>query len=155
MIRAATLKDIPALTELAKEFYEMGPFAENGLNFQETSFMFMAASMIQSPKEKVVLVAEDKTAGIVGMLGAYISPWFCDFHQAQVVESWFYVKPDYRKHGTAKKLLKELEKRAEKVAVNIKLASIPTEDQDKIDRLYGMQGYKQTDRYFTKRLDNA
>lgn len=155
MIRTAVLDDIPELTKIAKSFYVDGEFAEKGLNFKEMSFIMMAQSMIVDSANKLILVAEHE-GQIVGMLGAYVSPWFCDFSQFQVVESWFYVLPEYRKFGYGKELLNVLTEIAQKSgAVNLKMASLHNEKQNIMGRFYRSQGFVKSDSFYVKELNHG
>ena len=154
MIRQAEMKDIPRIIDLAYKFYTEGEFSGKGLKFNPESFKIMCIDMISKPNHKVILISEENE-GINGMIGAYIAPWFCDFSQSQLIESWFYVEQKFRGKYIAVRLLKELEKMGLQAGcVNIKLASLPNDRQDRMDIYYKRLGYKLSDRFYSKEINH-
>ncbi|HTF95677.1 MAG TPA: GNAT family N-acetyltransferase [Cellvibrio sp.] len=104
-IREATLVDLPKVAELFdlyRQFYEQKPDIEHAYQFITDRF---------NNHESVILLADDKEAGLVGFCQLY--PTFCSVEAAAIYSLYdLYVLPVARTHGVGKALLLAAEAKA-------------------------------------------
>lgn len=99
-------------------------------------------------KDNCFLMFKDSV--LVGVLGGVIinSLLSDDLIFQEVI---FYVKPEYRKYS--KELLKSMELHLKDIDVNLMAMNAPSSDNiDIIGRFYNIQGFKELERIYLKRL---
>lgn len=149
MIREATLKDIPELTDLLIPFYYESGLMEKGMNLCVKSCITTAESMIES--NGIVFVAGEET--LIGSLGVFVSPWHFNYEQYSAQEVWFYVKPDHRKGSVGLRLIDAYIKWAKgKNITRLALVSLPNKERSKIERLYERKGFAPSEKFYARRL---
>jgi len=152
MIRTASREDMPKLLEVGWKYYKFAPFEEHGLNYKPQDLERYIINMIGDPDNSGVLIAE-KMGCFAGTTGIVTVPWFMDHGQKQIFEMWWWVEEEYRGSGVAKEMMAAIERWAVfHGAACLKMASLPNEHQDRLDKFYMKRGFSPADHFFGKRL---
>ena len=139
MIRPATLKDIPALLEMGREFAdEAGVTERTGWNNEDVSDLM--AALIDSP-DGIVLVSER------GMIGGYVAGHPFNQSTRMFVELFWRAKDG---RGLA---LLEAAENAAKARGATKSIMVAMQGMARTERLYGRLNYRPVEAQFMKELD--
>ena len=148
MIRPADEKDVGALVEMGRAFFE-----ESGLpgTFNEQDFAGTLRWLTGGDVSGGVMVAE--VAGeTVGMLGYVLFPLYCNFATTIGQEVFWYVHPGYRT-GIGGELLIAAEQEARAAGASVFLMAALAGLRDvAIARVYEQRGYRPAENTFLKGL---
>lgn len=146
-IREATEKDIPQLTDMAMDFYREGEFKKKGLGFDLQACTEYMQYLIAN-ESAILLVAEVSVPEqrLVGSVAGMIEPWFLDFRQKMLMESWWWVNLDARgdnKGSIGGLLLDRFEEKAKDRGVQFCVLSTREFSQlNALGRIWEWRGYK-------------
>lgn len=139
MIRRATQKDIPALVEMAAEFYAIAPHRALG-EFREHAVENVARFLIEHEFGLVLMDGQ-------GCVGGLLSPLYFDpqRHIAEITTIWG------RKR--ARELRRAFENEASAMGADYVVCSIlENERAAAMDRVMGIEGYAPLERRYIKRV---
>lgn len=111
IIREATALDASRIVEMGRKFFMSGPY-RGQMEDKPENFLRFTNALVQSPSAKVLL-AEDVTGFVVGILAILLSPHYLSGELVAVELIW-YVEPEHRGQislelfWAAEKLAKEL-----------------------------------------------
>jgi L-amino acid N-acyltransferase YncA len=145
MIRHATKADYAAVVAMSRKFYDT-------LSYRDIPFCNESAvRWIELMRAQGCLLIVHLDEQIVGMAGALFSQ--CLFNDAYKVgsELFWWIEPEFRSWGIGRELLAELEKTAHASGC-VRFAMASVTDHDRLGKIYGLAGYEETERAYSKRL---
>lgn len=150
-IRHAEPKDLVALIEMGREFFEQSGNSAF-TTFDEPSF-YTTIITLMSMENSMLLVAE--SAGqAVGMAAAVVFPFYANMQTRIAQEVFWYTKPDFR-NGVGAALLDELEADAGRKGANVFMsAAIAGLRDGAIGRVYERRGYKPIENSYIRKLSS-
>lgn len=148
-IRQAVPRDVDWMVQAGREFHGLtcyGKVAE----YDPEAVRAQLQRMIVMPADNVIFVAEGGN-GLVGMLGAFITPtWFAPKCRV-AIELFWWVDPAARKSQAGARLLDELERWwPQRGARGLLMLRTPNVEPKVMDRLYRIRGYVPWDGYYMK-----
>jgi len=146
MIRKAEQKDLEAVIELGRAFFEE---AKTDLTpeFSEDKAASIIQGMIES--DACILYVAEEDGVLVGMIGAIVSEhWFSNDTVAQ--ELFWYVLPDCRL-GVGTKLLDVLEVRSKELGVS-HIAMVDLGEKSPVDILLKRRGYLIHEKTYVRKI---
>ena len=146
MIRAGETSDIPAIVEMARQFWQHTQYDDD---YQPEAVEGMSQACIDSGLMSV-LVVDDKVEGFAcGLKG----PLLANFDVLAGVEVAWWVNPDHRAGRNGIALLKHIEKAAKDAGLKYwSMIFMQSSMPDAIEQIYIKMGYKKAETTYTKRL---
>lgn len=146
MIRHATYDDIPELIELGRAHVaETVPH----LDFYPVTVMEYATIFLNNPDCCLLVYNQDDKP--VGYLYGYLAGFLFNKTQKMSAQELWYVRPEYRGRMGGVLLIKEYEKWArEKGAAEIHSGVVTEHVSERVSKLFGHLGFRQTGQYFKK-----
>lgn len=110
MIRNARYEDLNTAVKMMKAFYEEICLEKYGLKFKKVDAEKSLKMFIDF--DNGILLVSDNNGKLTGILGALSSPWFADTTQWIFSALFFWIAPDSRKTGLARKFIEAFESKA-------------------------------------------
>jgi GNAT superfamily N-acetyltransferase len=147
MVRVANFDDFRQILDMAEDFSEAA-----GLPYEEGSTAnFLSANV--AAWDKLFLVAPKNESELKGMLIGMLVPWVTDSNCLISVELAWWVKPEYRKTGTAIELLQGYITWAKEAgAKRIQMSSLNALEGDRVGRIYERLGFKFFEREYVMEI---
>lgn len=148
-VRRATEKDIPRIVDLAEKFWLSSGYSKQG-PFRVADAEATARVMMD---HGIALVAETPEK-VVGMVMLVIGPALCN-HSVRIAHevAWF-VDPQETHAGAGVMLLRAVEPAAREAGCTAIQMHLLTNSPPQGEILYRRLGFHQTERSFTKHLEN-
>lgn len=151
MIRLATMKDIPRMSTLLRDFYEYGNFKSRGLNFYYEDIAKFMVLFINN-QESIILVA-DEEGDLVGTVAGTASPWLTDINQWILEEHWWWVDPKYRGKRVTVELIKAFtDWGRERGASHVVMSSLDSDREKALAKYYARKGFDYLQTQYMRQL---
>ena len=145
MIRDCTEKDIPALVEMSREFWQHTLYKDEA--FQDDAVIGMIDKTMEDELCLVLEINGNVEGFVCGIKGVLLA----NFDVSAGTELAWWVNKDYRKGSDGIKLLKAIEQRAKKVGIKYwNMAYMNSSMPDSIKKIYESMGYKENESLYTK-----
>lgn len=142
MIREATEKDIPALVEMGRDFFDLTGLP---IEYDEDSVAGMIENLIDG-ENAVVFVDEEVKSAIAGL----VYPFYFNTSIISGNEMFWWVSPE--KRGSGLKLMDKLENWARDKGADLFQVTCLHEGHAKIGEYYQRRGYKPTEHNYMRTL---
>lgn len=149
-IRKAKYSDVPSVAGLAKEFFEESEWAKYGLGHDVEDTLTWLLRIMNTDSAELVVAENSKPVGfaIVGF-----RPWVLKKDDLLAYELLFYLKPEYRKGQTGKRLFLALEEIArERGAVTMEAGATTNIAKGRVGKLLERVGYTASLNGYMKKL---
>ena len=148
MIREMIKTDIPILCDLNIEQHKQSFFSH--LPYERDKLKNYYFNIINNPQRKCWVIYEDNI--IVGGCAAHLTQYTFSY-QAMVVDTFFYIKPKYRKGLLAKQLYDKIYDWAKlSKALEVHLTYAQGGESNRIKQFYKRMGYKPVADYYRKEV---
>ena len=146
MIRCAVAKDIPAIMEMSREFYNTTDYAKFA-PFDEGTVLDLVESVVF---HGIFVVGTDNNDVPVGILGFVLTPFIFNRNILSCVEAIWYVKEDFRKSTMGIGMIRYADKlRKLRGAKHFQLARLNTSPEC-LDKILEKLGFNFSEKYFSK-----
>jgi len=158
IIREATVNDIEDIDAMAPVFFEYAQLDKKGLSYDSFTFRQLLASFIKEDYG-IVLVAELKESAtqtvdkLIGSIAGVISPWMMDHRQKVLMETWWWVFPEYWSLWAGLDLVMAFEEAARKKEVDLLImVTLDGPKEETLKTYYRHFDMKHLEHHYIKRL---
>lgn len=149
MIRPATERDIPALLDMGRRFFDEAMWCD--VTEYDPGSMDRTLCHLIDSASGILLVVETNGA-VVGMAGVLLYPHYFNTDSLTGQEIFWWVEPSHRK-GSGGALLDAMESAAKAAgALSFSMVSVACLRSDALDRVYRRRGYRPAERSYIKRF---
>jgi len=146
IIRKAELKDIDAVVELTKDFFEES-ISDYGLTLDDITIRETISNYI---KNLVGIVAEDE-GKVIGVIGGMLLPSIFNKNQLIGQETVWYVQKNYRNGSVGLKLIKSFEDECKSRGTDLIIMGLMGNlNTEILDKYYKKRNYKLLEREYIK-----
>lgn len=148
MIRPATPDDMPRILEMGERFFETAGWPE--IAEWDAGSMEQTLGYLMDAATGCVFVAETE-AGIVGMTGGMLNPFYFNLSHVTGQELFWWVEPEHRGLGSG--LFDALEAWATDAgAKSFSMIALDRLKPDVLGRIYQRRGYRAAEHSYIRRL---
>lgn len=147
-VRNATEGDLHRIVEMGEPFWRATPHSTT-IPYCPLAVAYWSRMMMQLGA-LLVLEVDDK---VVGAVGAIVSPSLGNLEYLVGAEMYWHVEPEHRSAGAGRMLLEAIEQAMREKGVKLfSMMAIETIDPDRVGAIYERNGYRRTERTYTKEL---
>ncbi len=147
-LRFADAGDVPECVEIGREFWDVSPYVGQ-VPYNPDAVGDLLGKLI----EKDLFVVAEFEEEIVGVAGILLGPLPFDPSIRVATELFWYVRPGVREFGVGEAMLSNLEAVARsKGATLFAMGTMQSSNPEGAERLLLKNGYKQTEKTYTKAL---
>ena len=149
-VRPMTEDDLPAYIEMASEFHANCPVDEL-IPFDPEGTAAFLVNVMDKDNFRVVLAEVDGVP--VGITGAALYPMYFSPNNSVVQELWWWLSPEHRGSGAAKRMYADIENWAvECGATAVFMIALHNSNVDRMAKMYARSGFRPMERTFVKGL---
>jgi len=149
-VRPMTEDDLPAYIEMAAAFHASCPI-DDLIPFDPEGTAAFLAGVMDKDIFRVVLAEIDGVP--VGIAGAALHPMYFSPSNSAVQELWWWLSPDHRGSGAAKRMYADIENWARQSgAVAMFMVALHDANVERMANMYARSGFRPMERTFVKGL---
>jgi GNAT superfamily N-acetyltransferase len=151
-LKIATWDDYPDIMDMARKFFDLTPYAKL-VDYDESKMSDVIMSLFDNPTERIAILAVDNDGKTVGMLCAMVSEILFTRDRVASELAWW-IDPEHRASRVSIDLINAFEFWAKEKAQcrYTQLATVETEQVDRISKFYKRKGYDLYERGFLKKV---
>jgi len=151
MIQNATIEDIEAMEAMGPRFFEYGQFDKKGLRYNKESCKGLLSFLIQN-KGGILLVANED-GNLCGSIGGITTPWMMDNSQLILMETWWWVNPEYRNKRIGLELIGAFQDEGKKRGANLFImVTLQGPKEKSLIKFYTSLGMKHLENHYIKEI---
>ena len=151
MIQMATIEDIDMIELMGPRFFEYGQFDKKGLRYNKESCKGLLSFLIQN-KGGILLVANED-GNLCGSIGGIIAPWMMDNSQLILMETWWWVNPEYRNKRIGLELIRAFQDEGKKRGANLFImVTLQGPKEKSLIKFYTSLGMKHLENHYIKEI---